>query len=209
MGATTIQALPYPEPTDLISAGDDVIKALAQKLDAMLPRVGDVKPSYQQGDHTGWLICDGRTNLLRASYPTAFVSAMLAAGFNGDDGTRFGIPDLRGRTVVGKGTHADVDALTDNDGQAVGSRRPKHKHTVGETPHKHELRSNSVDDGIPVMLSTDSPGGAGRRHMREGGDVVEDHTVAASTGLTVGPQTTSPTDAPAYQVANFFVYAGV
>lgn len=37
MGTTNLQGLPYPEGSDLLSAGDDTIKALAEKLDAMVP----------------------------------------------------------------------------------------------------------------------------------------------------------------------------
>jgi hypothetical protein len=44
------------------------------------------------------------------------------------DGTHFNLPDYRGRTLVGLGTHADINSLSDSDGLAVASRTPKHKH---------------------------------------------------------------------------------
>jgi hypothetical protein len=37
---------------------------------------------------------------------------------------------MQGRVPVGLGTHTDVNALGKNDGVALGSRRPRHKHTV-------------------------------------------------------------------------------
>lgn len=86
---------------------------------------GDLKASLQVADHAGWLLADGRS-VLRTDYPDLF--ALIGTTFGAADGTHFTLPDYRGRGIVGKGTHADVDALTDNDGLAVASRTPKHFH---------------------------------------------------------------------------------
>jgi hypothetical protein len=96
--------------------------------------VGDLKYSMQAANHgaqgssiAAWLLCDGSSQLI-ATYPD--LSALIRPTLGGADGTHFYLPDYRGRTLVGLGTHADVNALTDNDGLAVASRTPNHSHYV-------------------------------------------------------------------------------
>lgn len=121
------------------------------------------------------------------------------------------LPDTRGRMPVGKGTHADVDTIGDNDGAAVGSRRPAHKHTTAagnagtlatgnDTPdHAHTRTtyatgtsgtSTASGDGSTVN-GTATTSGATARHT---------HPITGSPGApTVGPQTGSePVDSPAF-----------
>ena len=89
---------------------------------------------------TGWLICDG-TAVSRATYSTLFGVIQTTYG-NGDGSTTFNLPDLRGRVVAGyaaAGGHSEVSTLGNNDGVAIGNRRPKHRHT----PHTHTV----VGDG--------------------------------------------------------------
>lgn len=43
-GTTTVHALPYPTGTDPVGSGDDVIQALAERLDARIPRAGRSGP---------------------------------------------------------------------------------------------------------------------------------------------------------------------
>lgn len=82
-----------------------------------------------------WLLCDGAL-VSRTTYATLYAAVGTSYGV-GDGSTTFGLPDLRGRLVVGKGSHVDVDTLGDNDGVAEASRRPKHSHTVNS--HGHEI----------------------------------------------------------------------
>jgi microcystin-dependent protein len=86
---------------------------------------GDLKHGLQAADHTGWLLCDGRS-VLRATYPDLF--AVIGTTFGAVDGTHFTLPDYRGRALVGLGTHGDVDSMTDNEGVGVQNRTPKHRH---------------------------------------------------------------------------------
>lgn len=135
---------------------------------AIMPYGGSTAPG-------GWLLCDGSA-VSRTTYATLFGIMGTAYGV-GDGATTFNLPDLQGRVPVGKGTHADVAALGDNDGSALADRRPKHKHTVVGTS------TGSVQP---------SAGGA-------------NGAVGAGSTVTVGPQTNSPTDAPAYVVVNYVV----
>jgi microcystin-dependent protein len=76
---------------------------------------------------TGWLLCDGSA-VNRTTYATLFALFSTTYGV-GDGSTTFNLPDLRGRTIVGKGTN--LDTLGESDGLGVGSRTPKHNHGVG------------------------------------------------------------------------------
>ena len=98
----------------------------------------------------GWLTCDG-SSLSTTAYPNLF--AAIGYSYCGS-GSSFNLPDLRGRTAVGLGTHADVNAVGDNDGIAVASRRPNHVHTIAA--HKHSKGSLSISGGshrhsLPLM----------------------------------------------------------
>ena len=82
---------------------------------------GDYKISTQNADHADpaggfWRLCDG------TAFPAGDTAIISAVGANR--------PDARGRDLVMKGTHADISGLLATDGLAVGSRRPRHKHTL-------------------------------------------------------------------------------
>lgn len=143
---------------------------------------------------TGFVWADGSA-ISRTTYALLFAAIGTQYG-SGDGSTTFNVPDKRGRVSVGKGTHADVDTLGDNDGSAIGDRRPKHKHTVTDPGHTH---------GVPKY---GTPGGSG---VDGNGSVLESTpaTSSATTGITVGPQTNSPSDGPANIVCNYIIYAGV
>ena len=127
-----------------------------------------------------WLMADGSA-VSRTTYAALFTAISTAYGA-GDGSTTFNLPDLRGRTAVGLGTHADVSALGNNDGVAVANRRPKHNHTA----------STNADH----ITSSWSPGSSGGGTSPAGW----------STGtVSVGPSGTNPVDAPAYIVVNYII----
>jgi microcystin-dependent protein len=102
---------------------------------------------------TGFLLCDGSA-VSRTTYAALF--AVISTRFGAGDGsTTFNLPDSRGRTTVGVGTHADVASVGLNDGAAVGTRRPKHSHafSLSAADHAHGGTANSVS------YSTGSVGG--------------------------------------------------
>lgn len=172
-----------------------------------MPYVGDppgtLKPFAGAAAPTGWLLCDG-TAVSRTTYADLFAALGTAYGV-GDGASTFNLPDLRGRVPVGKGTHTDVDTLGKSDGAAVGDRRPKHKHTVNDPGHAHQydnptLNASSWPNGD---IQSVNPGTQGdQSNTRYNGQT---GTQSASTGVTVGPQTTVPNDAPAYVVVNYII----
>lgn len=148
----------------------------------------------------GYLLCDGSA-VSRTTYATLFAAIGTAYG-SGDGSTTFNVPDYRGRSPVGVGTHADVNARNLNDGLAVGSRRPKHKHTVALNDPTH---SHAYDYGGNVNL----PGGALLEKNMDGTRAAGTAAIdPAATGITVtvGPQTGSePTDTPAFNTCYFII----
>ena len=133
---------------------------------------------------SGYLLCDG------TSVSTTTYAALYAIiGFTyGGSGSSFTLPDLRGRIPIGKGTHADVDTLGDNDGQTLANRRaghthtvPKHKHAVtvtssGYTDYTDTNHTHGSGDGYPFITggyagngADVSTGGGGYRQQYSGG----------------------------------------
>lgn len=129
---------------------------------------------------SGFVVCDG--TLYDGTNPVyTGLWSVIGTTYGGTGQSSFAVPDLRGRMIAGLAPtgHVDVATLGLTDGAALASRRPKHKHT-----------NNGLDNG----------GGAGG---------------SAGTGnsgnqaaLQVGPQTNSPTDAPAYIVLNYIISLG-
>lgn len=216
---------PYVESFDATPAGDGGIDEdwlgdgqvrFRHLADDALPArgwaVGDLKHSHQAADHEGWLLADGRNTLVRADFPVDFVDTMLARGFVGVNGVTFGVPDYRGRVVVGRGTHGDVDAYTDSDGVTVDNRRPKHRHSVVDPGHSH--RPGDVAKLFATWRAGDAadwPGGAGSPYP----EFTSGSTENKVTGISVGTKTgaavdaNAPLDGPAYGVANVFVFTGL
>lgn len=153
---------------------------------------GAVLPYAGSGAPSGFLSCDGAV-VSRATYSALFSAIGDVYGV-GDGSTTFALPDYRGRTLVGVGSHADVNALADNDALALADRRPKHKHTVNESPHAHTYNAPSGTQNL-------GSSGGGNPYV----SAASTATGAASTGLTVGPQTNSPTDGPAYHAVNWII----
>lgn len=83
----------------------------------------------------GWLVCAGQA-ISRVTYAALFALWGTAYGV-GDGSTTFNLPDCQGRMPIGVGSHADVNALGKNDGVAVASRSPKHRHSVSDGGHVH------------------------------------------------------------------------
>ena len=150
---------------------------------------GEVKLYAGAVAPAGFLFCDGASHV-RSTYGALF--SVIGTQFGAVDGTHFNVPDVQGRTVVGKGTHADVATLGGSDGiSAVASRSPKHRHSVTDPGHSHLLRAGSVGGG--------SGDAAGRNY-----ESTYSGMEAAVTGISVGPAG-YPTDMAAYLVLNYMI----
>lgn len=105
------------------------LKDLLRDVRESLVPVGTLLLSASAAAPDGYLLCEGQA-VSRTTYAALFSAIGTTYGV-GDGSTTFNVPDPRGRVPVGLGTHADVNALGDNDGEAtVANRRPKHTHSV-------------------------------------------------------------------------------
>lgn len=94
--------------------------------DAVVPS-GVVAYTAASAAPDGWIEAEGQI-LTQVAYGPLYDAIGTTYNTGGEAAGEFRVPDLRGRGLVGLGTHADVNALTDTDGLAVGSRTPKHAH---------------------------------------------------------------------------------
>lgn len=166
------------------------VATVAARLDAMsaMP-AGVIAPFAGSTAPSGWVLADGTAyNGTNATYTALW--GVIGTTYGGTGQSSFNVPDLRGRLPVGKGTHADVDALGDNDGSSLADRRPKHKHTVNDPGHTHGGTFSAVE--WAANGATNAP-------------INPANTSSATTGITVGPQSSSPTDGPAYITLNYII----
>jgi microcystin-dependent protein len=76
----------------------------------------------------GWYPCDGR--LLSVQQNSALFS-LLGTSYGGDGTTNFGLPDLRGRAILGSGPNYINGAIGGNEVVALTSQQvPTHNHSV-------------------------------------------------------------------------------
>lgn len=131
----------------------------------------------------GWALCDGR--LLPIAQNTALFS-LIGTTFGGDGKTTFGLPDLRGRVVVGSGQGPGLSNRV--QGQQGGTE------TVTLTgpqvgPHAHGVMASGPTtnptaygpDPDPSSVPGAAPGGA------------EFYTPLAANAVALSPNTLSAT----------------
>lgn len=168
----------------------------------------------------GWLICNGQ-QVSQATY-AALYAAVGPNRFGTDTGGNFFLPDLQGRVPVGVGSHTDVSAVGSSDGSALASRRPKHLHTasssasVSETSTGGQTYASIVNNtnfaagsgiGQRAIVNSSQAGGlSGYEGLSSfGTSPNHTHSVGVSVSTTVGPQTNSPSDGPAYLALGFII----
>lgn len=159
----------------------------------------------------GWLLCDGSA-VSQSTYADLY--AVLGANAYGTDaGGNFFLPDLRGRVVVGLGTHADVNLLGDSDGiTTVANRSPKHSHSnsfsltaANAGGHAHTNRAstvagiNNANDGFVRGTNTQDPSFPNTNG-------VGDHSHSVTGSITVGVGSGAQDTAP-YLVLNYIIKA--
>ena len=157
------------------------IQDIRNEIDLMHP-VGSISiiVSTTVADPTKWKICDGSA-ISRTTYATLF--ALIGTSFgSGDGSTTFNIPDLRGRSVVGK---KSTSSIGNSDGLSEANRSMSHTHSGA--PHTHDLSNHthtvsghhhSMDTGVGSSLAIASSG---------------EHTTTINIGHTHGSSSVSGT----------------
>lgn len=169
---------------------DDRLSTLAARLDRR--PVGTIEPALRTTAPVGALPLQGQI-LNRADYPDLWtwaqsVGAATGGLFTTGNGTTtFGLPDLRGRTLVGLGTlGADTYTLGATGGVSsvtlTAAQMPSHAHTAttGSNSHAHTLNSAGNHDGHVSQSSVgheSGPGGYGSHgHPPSWGETDGDHS---------------------------------
>jgi hypothetical protein len=152
------------------------------------PMAGDWKISARTADHADpaggtWYIMNATTAL-----PAGEAELIALIGANR--------MDMRGRLPVMVGTHADVNAIGDDDGDAtVGNRRIRHRHTKN---------GGATGGSVQGVNPNPTTGGTGFT----GGDR-SDVVLTVGDNITVGDQTAgTPLDTPSYKVVGNGFYYG-
>jgi microcystin-dependent protein len=110
----------------------------------------------------GWLNCDGSTPLI-ATYPA--LAALLGVTFGGNGTTTFGLPDSRGRVLVGIGTGTASDATAWSVGRTTGTETdtltinqiPNHSHSYAWAQYSGPHQNGSQPPGVyPVVTGVGS-----------------------------------------------------
>ena len=121
--------------------------------------VGDYKYSAQTGDHNGWLLCDGRTNLSRATYADLF--ALIGTTFGNADGNTFGVVDARDKLLMtAGGTHSIASTGGQAEVTLTEGNLPGHTHTMPTGDVQSGTGATVVISGGGTNLDTGSTGSA-------------------------------------------------
>ena len=136
---------------------------------------GVVMPFAGAAAPAGALLCDGAA-VSRTTYAALF--AVIGTTYGAGDGsTTFNVPDLKGRFPVGKGAHADVDALGDSDGLADASRTPK------MAAHTHAQNMSATNIGVTGVKVGATSGSGADVHIDTSGATTD---LAMKTGVASG-----------------------
>ena len=145
------------------------------------PFLGQIMPAAFGLIPKGWHLCDG--SLLAINANSALFS-LLGTTYGGNGTTNFGLPDLRGRAILG--TSGSLSGLYP-PGILTGST------TVSLTtsqipPHNHIVQASTTPGAGPKqspagkLFGTDTVGGGGEKIFATAGSA--EVTLAASTNLT-------------------------
>lgn len=195
------------------------------------PTTGDVKISFVQQDHLGWLLCNGR-ELSVAEYGILFNVIGYTFGGSGDT---FYLPDVSGvvpgiagpthaiGTQVGSETHTltiaempgHTHGATDVSGSTNGSGftdiSGEHTHTITDPGHSHSITTAnagaSVENRVGQAIDTVDEGPASTNTSSTGITINANGAHAHVIGSTGGGQAHNNMQ-PTYFIGNMFIYCG-
>lgn len=111
----------------------------------MDPFIGQIQPFGFNFAPRGWAKCDGQ--LIAISSNSALFS-LLGTTFGGDGRTTFGLPDLRGRSIVHIGHGAGLDTVTWGE---RGGRELIALNQLNLPSHSHALIHGVANASLPTL----------------------------------------------------------
>jgi microcystin-dependent protein len=144
-----------------IEAVADAAAAATAAVTGLLP-AGMIVPYAAAAAPTGWLMCDGSSQL-KATYPV--LAALITTTYGAGDATHFVLPDLRGRVVAGLdnlgGSDAGRLAEANTLGLAIGaetvtltsaqSGMPQHQHGVSDGARSSGIAQGAAGGAFAVV----------------------------------------------------------
>tara|TARA_R110000772_G_scaffold176914_2_gene288534 strand:- start:1 stop:525 length:525 start_codon:yes stop_codon:yes gene_type:complete len=138
----------------------------------MEPFIGQIQAFGFNFAPAGWAICEGQL-LPIAQYQALF--SLLGTTFGGDGETTFGLPDLRGRSIVGVGNGPGLNPT--NWGQRSGAEN--HTLTNGQMPSHNHTATTTIGVSTSEGSETNIDGKYLANHPNA---FNEDPTAGASMG---------------------------
>lgn len=124
------------------------------------PFIGEIRIFAATFAPRGWAMCDGQ--LLPISYYEALFS-LLGTTYGGDGRTTFGLPDLRGRIPIHKGTGPGLNPRSlgerggAEDATVSIAQLPSHSHALhgtvepaGRSDPSDAMRASYVGDSVSI-----------------------------------------------------------
>lgn len=196
------------------------------------PTTGDVKMSFVQQDHLGWLICNGR-DLSVAEYGILF----NVVGYTfGGSGNTFKLPDVSGvvpgiaggkwaigdisgaethtltRAEMPGHTHGATDVSENTNGSGVSGISGEHTHGITDPAHAHSYVNQPTDHqvgntGITTDTADNVDVGATTGSNTTGITINPAGNHAHAIGSTGGSQAHNNMQ-PTFFIGNMFIYSG-
>lgn len=148
------------QPGDIVTAAqlNEQVRDNLSALHALVP-IGTVLPFAGAAAPDGWALCEGQA-VSRTDHAALF--AVVGSRYGAGDGiTTFGLPDLRGRAVIGAG--AEVAGEAPRSARALGAAGGAESVTltIDQIPaHTHQYsgaggrrRNADVSPGVTVALA--------------------------------------------------------
>lgn len=145
IGQQLTYPLDYPTQQIIAQAVSDFLSSSAGSSLVAGSSTGDMKILAHTTIPTGWLECDGSSQLI-ATFPA--LSALIRTYFGGVDGTHFYLPDMRRSVPMGAGGTVPPGAIV--SANTVGSKGGEefHQLTISElAAHHHSVAIQSGSSG--------------------------------------------------------------
>ena len=128
--------------------GSNQIYSSAVPIGSVLEFAGSSAP-------TGFLLCDG-TAINRITYADLFAIISTTYGV-GDGSTTFNLPNIKGKTVVGRDAgQTEFDVLGETGGAKthtlITAELPAHNHTINDPGHTHSAYYNAGATTVPAEM---------------------------------------------------------